>query len=121
MAEKYIKQAGIGNDCALMVIDIDNFKYINDSYGHLSGDVMLSEIAVALRGMFRSDDLVGRIGGDEFAVVMRGITDVSAISAKGKGYPLKLQPYFKGGKGKSFLQYWHRTGSPGWKGFPYFI
>ena len=95
LAEKYIKQAGTGNDCALMVIDIDNFKYINDSYGHLSGDVMLSEIAVALRGMFRSDDLVGRIGGDEFAVVMRGITDMSAISAKARDILLNFNLILK--------------------------
>lgn len=54
------------------MIDIDNFKQVNDFYGHLSGDVMLTEAARMLQDMFRASDILGRIGGDEFTVLLRG-------------------------------------------------
>jgi GGDEF domain-containing protein len=53
----------------LLVFDIDNFKHYNDVYGHLTGDEILREAAVLMRRCCRSHDVVGRIGGDEFAVV----------------------------------------------------
>ena len=55
---------------ALILIDADHFKTINDTYGHEIGDELLSKIAFTLKGSFRSDDFVCRIGGDEFAVIM---------------------------------------------------
>lgn len=55
---------------ALMIIDVDYFKLVNDSYGHLCGDSVLSNVAAALKGSVRSGDLVGRIGGDEFLVYL---------------------------------------------------
>lgn len=63
-----------------MIIDVDNFKLVNDLYGHLSGDAMLSDAASALKKMFRSGDVVGRVGGDEFCVLMRGIRDAGIPS-----------------------------------------
>lgn len=53
----------------LFVYDIDDFKHYNDSFGHTVGDTILKEIAVLMRRSCRSHDVVGRIGGDEFAVV----------------------------------------------------
>ena len=53
-----------------MVIDIDNFKSINDVYGHTMGDHVISVIAGVISSQFRSTDYVGRVGGDEFAVLM---------------------------------------------------
>ena len=53
----------------LLVFDIDNFKHYNDIYGHLAGDEILKQAAVLMRRCCRSHDVVGRIGGDEFAVV----------------------------------------------------
>ncbi|MBM4026199.1 MAG: diguanylate cyclase [Planctomycetes bacterium] len=53
----------------LLVFDIDNFKHYNDVYGHLTGDEILREAAVLMRRCCRGHDVVGRIGGDEFAVV----------------------------------------------------
>ena len=55
---------------ALMVIDIDNFKSVNDVYGHTMGDHVISVIAGVISSQFRSSDYVGRIGGDEFVVLM---------------------------------------------------
>lgn len=55
---------------ALLLIDVDNFKSVNDTYGHATGDKILKEVSDLLRASFRSIDYVCRIGGDEFAVIM---------------------------------------------------
>lgn len=60
----------------LFVIDIDDFKQVNDTYGHSSGDEALINVSNALKKCFRSDDLIGRIGGDEFVVLMKANTNV---------------------------------------------
>lgn len=57
-----------GHGVMLAIIDCDHFKLINDTYGHLTGDKVLSALADCLRENFRQDDLVSRIGGDEFAI-----------------------------------------------------
>jgi diguanylate cyclase (GGDEF)-like protein len=59
---------------ALLVVDIDNFKLINDTYGHKTGDQILQKVARLLHGSFRSSDSVARFGGDEFAVIMSEMT-----------------------------------------------
>ena len=58
------------NSAFLMLFDVDNFKSINDTYGHDTGDKALQKLVQVLKGSFRSDDYVCRIGGDEFAVFM---------------------------------------------------
>ncbi len=63
---------------SLLVIDADNFKHINDTYGHDHGDAALQTIARAIRGVLRSADRVGRIGGEEFAVFLPGTSLVVA-------------------------------------------
>ena len=63
---------------ALMMIDVDNFKRINDSLGHAAGDRVLVEIARIIRTNFRVMDVTGRIGGDEFMVFLRDIADAGA-------------------------------------------
>ena len=68
----------------LYKFDVDKFKAINDTYGHDVGDIVLKRFAHGLTDIFREDDLVFRIGGDEFAVILKSNEDVlrNAISAK---------------------------------------
>lgn len=60
---------------ALLIIDIDNFKQVNDSYGHEIGDLVLKRVAGVINDSFRSNDYPARIGGDEFAVIVTDITE----------------------------------------------
>lgn len=64
---------------ALLIIDADHFKKINDSYGHLTGDKALLEIASAISAAVRAGDVLGRIGGEEFAAFLVGANDEEAV------------------------------------------
>lgn len=57
---------------ALLILDLDRFKAVNDTYGHLAGDVVLRRVAEILRHTFRGDDILVRFGGDEFVVLLPG-------------------------------------------------
>ncbi|MCA0976978.1 EAL domain-containing protein [Qipengyuania flava] len=67
--------------CAVLMIDLDRFKAINDSLGHLVGDRMLAQVASRLLPLMREGELCGRLGGDEFAVVIRDASDRHRIDA----------------------------------------
>jgi diguanylate cyclase (GGDEF)-like protein len=58
---------------SLIIIDVDNFKLINDKYGHVVGDEILKQVAVYIREQLYPDDLLFRLGGDEFAVISRSV------------------------------------------------
>jgi diguanylate cyclase (GGDEF)-like protein len=66
---------------AVMLLDLDRFKTVNDTHGHEAGDLLLKEIAQRLKSSVRESDLVARLGGDEFTVVMDGLTDPGAIAS----------------------------------------
>ncbi|MDO4275422.1 MAG: diguanylate cyclase [Eubacteriales bacterium] len=67
---------------AFLLIDVDNFKQINDTYGHLYGDSVLNQAAGSLKAIFRRNDIVGRIGGDEFVVFMTNLSQRGVIASK---------------------------------------
>ncbi|MBQ8567815.1 MAG: GGDEF domain-containing protein [Oscillospiraceae bacterium] len=83
--ESYIAsciEAGSGErGHAMALIDIDNFKAVNDNLGHSMGDAVLKEIACKLRYIFRDDDILGRIGGDEFMVFIKNVSDIDALTS----------------------------------------
>lgn len=79
---------------ALLLIDLDGFKAINDTHGHLAGDACLKEVARRLRSVSRNADLVARIGGDEFAVMLGShIEPATAAAAAARIIECIRQPY----------------------------
>jgi diguanylate cyclase (GGDEF)-like protein len=63
---------------SVVIIDVDHFKKVNDTYGHLAGDAVLKSISSLVASMLRPSDLVGRYGGEEFVIVARGTTVADA-------------------------------------------
>jgi len=71
MAEiEFVNSQRYQQPLTLMLIDIDNFKAINDNFGHAAGDTVLKEFAQNIKSMLRSGDLFGRLGGDEFSILL---------------------------------------------------
>ncbi len=79
LVEEHLQGGGSGT---LWIIDIDNFKNINDNFGHLYGDRVLCDIYDELSQLFRDKDIIGRVGGDEFMVFMKDTIRESAVIAK---------------------------------------
>lgn len=82
MTEKELAELDSSHMGALIIMDVDNFKDINDSYGHMFGDRVLCKVAQLLQECFRSYDIIGRLGGDEFVVYMKSIQDINQLDAK---------------------------------------
>jgi diguanylate cyclase (GGDEF)-like protein len=69
---------------AMIAVDVDNFKGINDDFGHLFGDNVIVELAASLKSIFRDSDIVGRFGGDEFTVFLKNIPSSAFVIERSK-------------------------------------
>lgn len=70
---------------AMFVIDVDNFKRVNDTWGREFGDIVLNDVAAVLRRIFRRSDYIGRIGDDEFLVLLRDVEPERLSEKKAPG------------------------------------
>ena len=78
----------------LLLIDLDGFKPVNDSLGHDAGDRLLAEVGERLRRTARASDLVGRIGGDEFGVILTNLDDLSSAQGAARRYLAEIGRVF---------------------------
>ena len=100
---------------ALIILDLDDFKQVNDQFGHLTGDELLKSLAEILRSTFRSHDLIGRLGGDEFLVFVKDVTDKEILDRRmtqlferlrsANSASLVLQRRHQPDRGKNFFLY----------------
>lgn len=77
LCKEYLEQTKC--KCALLIIDVDDFKRINDRYGHMTGDRVMICAANAIKKLFRVNDIVGRVGGDEFLVLMKDVPETDIV------------------------------------------
>ena len=83
-----------GNGAAMLLLDLDGFKGVNDRLGHAAGDALLQQVAQWLKGRIRDSDTVARIGGDEFAVVMPDIGDAESAARVAEALLASLETPF---------------------------
>ncbi len=98
---------------AVLFLDLDRFKTINDSLGHLLGDQLLKRVAARLRGALRDDDTVARLGGDEFVILLPEVPDLADAAHVADKLMAALAPPFQVGEHEL-----HVTGSLGVSLFP---
>ncbi|RZS94241.1 diguanylate cyclase [Cuneatibacter caecimuris] len=79
---KRLKMSRYVRSGTLFMIDIDYFKNINDTYGHLTGDRVIRDCAAALRSLFRAEDVIGRVGGDEFCIFFDGFETENQVAVR---------------------------------------
>lgn len=83
-AQAYIEGKGSSERFAVFFIDIDGFKGINDTYGHMTGDQILRAVGKVLADICRKDDIVCRFGGDEFLIVLKDVERIEEATAKAR-------------------------------------
>lgn len=84
LIDNFLSDEGCNGYHALMIIDIDNFKRINDNLGHLVGDSVIIDVTSKLNKLVRSSDICGRIGGDEFVVLLKNAKDFEIVATKAR-------------------------------------
>lgn len=89
--KEYIEGEGYNKTCMMCVLDIDNFKKINDTMGHAFGDEVLSTLGKSLKSEFRVTDVLGRLGGDEFVIFLKDMKDEDYI----KKETARIENFFK--------------------------
>ena len=96
-AQEITRRARGGAPAVLLLWDIDNFKVINDSYGHRAGDRVLQSVAACFTASLRASDFVARIGGEEFGALLGGVrlTEAETIANKMRAAVERLQFHFR--------------------------
>lgn len=92
LVRQYLEEDKTG---LLFMIDIDDFKQINDMHGHLEGDCVIQSVSRCLKKTFRSNDIIGRIGGDELLVYMRKVCSPDLVHKKMRDLEIQLNEHFK--------------------------
>ena len=92
MIKEYLSGEGKNNVSMLFVLDVDDFKKINDTRGHAFGDQVLSQLGHQIRAWFRVGDILGRIGGDEFMIFIKDVKDPEVIRREGS----RIMQFFEG-------------------------
>lgn len=82
LIQEYVEAQGLNSKGALFIIDVDNFKWVNDNLGHLAGDSALASISNILSEVFQENSIIGRIGGDEFIVFLKDVKSEDYIYKK---------------------------------------
>ena len=85
----------------LFILDVDDFKKINDTMGHAFGDEVLRSLGHQLPSNFRSTDIIGRVGGDEFMIFLKGVTEADSVRKEAK----KVENFFRSFKAGEFIKY----------------
>ncbi len=78
--QELVRSRRVGEPVCMFFVDLDNFKTVNDTYGHASGDMLIQQVAHRLVETVRSQDTVARVGGDEFAILLPGLVDQLSIN-----------------------------------------
>lgn len=102
--ERKIKEYMLNNPDGtgmMMLLDLDNFKKINDTRGHAFGDEVLRTLGKNLSPLFRSSDIVGRIGGDEFMVFLKGVSDPEDVKKQSR----KVVQFFRAFQAGDYVKY----------------
>ncbi len=85
----------------MLLLDIDNFKKINDTMGHAFGDEVLRSLGQQIGANFRASDIIGRVGGDEFMVFLKGIENKETVRKEAK----KVETFFRGFQAGEYVKY----------------
>jgi len=93
LRDKMEQALGRGDNLAVMFLDLDRFKSVNDSLGHSVGDALLCAVTGRLQGVVRSIDTVARLGGDEFAIVQSGVRPTEASEFAARVIETLLEPF----------------------------
>ena len=98
---KEYMQMNPNSQSMLFIVDVDNFKKINDTMGHAFGDEVLRSLGHQLPPIFRATDIIGRVGGDEFMIFLKGVNDADSVRKEAK----KVENFFRSFKAGEYVKY----------------